>query len=82
MKIQESDKQICHYLVHDEYHPELPRFCGRAAYTEYRVSLRGYTASGGLEPEVFRNYYCDTCRDKVVKELGDDYCLSPVAEVD
>lgn len=81
MNIQETDKQICHNLVHDEYHPELPRYCGRAAYTVYQVIYDGYTATGGADPEVFRNYYCDACREKVIKALGAGYRLEPVAGV-
>lgn len=81
MRIQETDKQICQHLVHDEVNPELPRYCGRAAYTYYRVILERYSVSGGgLDAEMYRRYYCDACRVKVIEELGEGYRLEPVEE--
>lgn len=77
MKKQETDKQICHYLVYDENQPMLPRYCGRAAYTEYSVSRRDASAPGGLYEE-YRSNYCDRHYAKKVKELGDAYQIVPV----
>lgn len=78
MKKQETDKQICHYLVYDENQPMLPRYCGRAAYTEYSVSPRDASATGGLDCIAYRAYYCDRHYAKKVKELGDAYQIVPV----
>lgn len=74
----EAEKQICKALVADDRLRNLPRYCGRAAYTAYAVSFVGYSASGGRVTETYRNYYCDACLDKVRLQLGENYEVTPL----